>query len=29
MVLEEQEREEFVRTKKVKSVIEKRRSSRG
>jgi V/A-type H+-transporting ATPase subunit D len=26
MVLEEQEREEFVRTKKVKSIIEKRRS---
>jgi V/A-type H+-transporting ATPase subunit D len=29
MVLEEQEREEFVRTKKVKSIIEKRRSLHG
>lgn len=29
IVLEEQEREEFVRTKKVKSIIEKRRSQHG
>lgn len=29
IVLEEQEREEFVRTKKVKSIIERRRSLRG